>query len=396
MRYLRIVLLLSLGVAASFGCDTAAKKKASKEQVTQQWQDARAGVQYAMARQQFDAGALPQARKSVDKALEISPNHLSALILSARVYIEQGQMDGAVATLGHASTLAPANAEVSYLQGVVAQRWQEPQTALTFYHEAAGKAPTELAYVLAEAEMLVTLDRADEALTFLQSKVVYFENSAAIRDAVGQLLMQQNRYAQAMDYLRRAAVLAPEDMPIREHLSLALFYGGEYRDAAASLERLLKQDQYQDRADLYTALGESYMQIGRARDARGSFDRATQLEPASASLWVRLGKAAVQLDDLRRADISLRKALSLEPTLAEAHLLTGYVRLRQQRLAEALEAFNQASMLDRTDTVSLCMIGYVLEKMGRPTQALTYYSQALRLKPQDDLATRLMAQVNTD
>jgi tetratricopeptide (TPR) repeat protein len=394
MRYTATCIMLAASLTLAMGCENGGKNKTAKEEVTQQWKDARAGVQYAMAKQQYDAGALPQARKSIDAALELSPQHLPALLLSARLHIEQGQLDSAEAMLARAGALDPKNAEVDYLSGVVCQRWQKPEAALALYHSAFTKAPTELAYLLAEAETLVSLERSDEALALLNEKVIYFEHSAAIRDAVGQLLVQKGRYAEAIEMLRRAVVLAPEEMQMREHLALALYYGGQHRDAADALHRLLKHDLFKDRADLHTALGETYLQLNRARDARAAFDRATQLEPASATLWVRLGKAAVQLEDERRAEISLKKALSLDGTLAEAHLMMGYLRLKQDRLADALTSFNQAANLDRTDPVSLCMVGYVLEKLGRPAQAMGYYSQALRLQPDDELATRLMADIS--
>ena len=52
-----------------------------------------------------------------------------------------------------------------------------------------------------------------------------------------------------------------------------------------------------------------------------------------------------------------------------------------------------AAALDPNDTVSLCMIGYVLEKAGKPREALGFYAQALKLKPNDEMATRLMADI---
>jgi len=67
--------------------------------------------------------------------------------------------------------------------GVVYQRWQKPEAVYEYYTSAAEKVPNELPYVMARAEMLVTMDRVSEALALLQEKVVFFEHSAAIRDA---------------------------------------------------------------------------------------------------------------------------------------------------------------------------------------------------------------------
>lgn len=386
--------LFTITVAGLLLVGCGENKQTGKQQMTQQWQDARAGVQYGLARQQYESGNLNNARQSVDQALLLNPLHVEAMILSARISIEQGHLELAEQTLTQAIETAPGEAEVDYLLGVIDQRWQRPERALEHYRAAVRKNPKELAYVLAEAETLVVLNRVNEALALLSGKVVYFENSATIRDAVGQLLVQQGHYPEAVEMLRRANSLAGTDQAIREHLALAMYYNRQWRESADLLARLVTDPQYAQRADLHIALGECYMELNRARDARNAFDTATVLEPAAAGGWIRLAKAAMALEDYRRTHLSLRKAMSLEPSNSEIHLLYGYLRLREERLADALTSFNRAYTLDRTDTVSLCMIGYVLEKMGRQAQAMNYYAQALQLKPNDELASRLMANID--
>jgi Tfp pilus assembly protein PilF len=104
----------------------------------------------------------------------------------------------------------------------------------------------------------------------------------------------------------------------------------------------------------------------------------------------------MQLGDQRRAEISLHKALSLESNTPDTHLLLGYLKLRQDKLPEALVEFRKANELDQTDTVSLCMIGYVFEKSGKTDRAMKYYAQALKMRPNDELATRLMATIDAN
>lgn len=374
------------------GCND--NQQTGKQQMTQQWQDARAGVQYGLARQQYESGNLADARQSVNQALTLNPVHVDAAILSAKIHIEHGQLEPAEQALVLVAEIAPAEGEIDYLLGVIDQRWQRPERALEHYRAAVEKNPEELAYVLAEAETLVALNDVNQALTLLSNKVVYFENSATIRVAVGQLFVQKGRYSEAVEMLRRANSLAGTDLGIREHLALAMYHNHQWRESADLLARLVENEGYTGRADLRIALGECYMELNRPRDARNAFDVATELEPGSAGAWIRLAKAAMALDDHRRTQLSLRKAMSLEASDPEVHLLYGYLRLREDRLADALTSFNRAYTLDRTDTVSLCMIGYVLEKMGRQKQAMNYYAQALQLKPNDELAAQLMANIN--
>jgi tetratricopeptide (TPR) repeat protein len=351
-------------------------------------------VQYGLAKQQYDSGNFDDSRQTVQQALSLEPHNAVLRVLSARIAIEQGQLELAERELQAARQDAPNDAEADYLTGVVYQRWEKPQTAYEFYCRAADKAPAELAYVLAKAEMLVTMNRADEALQLLQDKVVYFEHSGSIRDAVGQLLVQKQQYPQAVDMLRQASILSPDDLSIREHLGLALYYDKQYIQAADVLGKLVSDPAYANRADLLLALGECQLAQGHTRDARGSFESAARIAPGLVGIWWGLGRAALTIGDLPRADLAVRRGLSLDPQSAEGHLLLGYVLLRQNRLPEALETFRQASQLNPRDTVSLCMVGYVLEKSGHADEAMKWYAAALRAQPQDPLASRLMASVD--
>jgi Tfp pilus assembly protein PilF len=387
------VALAALVLALSAGGCANAKNK-NREDAKVRWAKARAGVMYSLASNQFKNGSLEECRKTVSGALKLDPKNPALHILSARVSIEQGQLETAERELELARKVAPNAAEAYYLSGVIYQRWQKPQTAYEFYTAACDKSPAEIAYVIARAEMLVDLDRMNEALALLQEKVNYFENSPAIRDTYGQLLMQVKRYADAVDMFRQATVLAEDDLAIKERFGLALYYDKQYVEAADVLGKLLEKDEFKNRADLLAALGQAQLQTGKARDARRSFETATEKDPASAKTWLGLARAAMESNDFRRSELALRKAHTLEPKASEAYLLLGYLRIKQNKMKDALVAFEKSSGLDPADTVSVCMIGYVHEKSGRKDKAMEFYAKALLAKPNDPLASRLMAGID--
>jgi tetratricopeptide (TPR) repeat protein len=389
MRYVSAVLALAVLL---MGCQQD-NKKAQSDQARQRWDATRAAVIGNLAKEQYENGHFEKARESANQALAMNPLSPPLHILSARISIEEGRLEAADRSLAEARRLDPRNAEADYLSGVVCQRWQKLDQAAEFYRSATEKQPQELAYLLAQAETMVALNRADEGLALLQSKVVYFEHSPVIRDAVGQLLMQKAKYSEAADMFRQASLLATDDTGVRERLAMACIAAKRYNDAVDTLTRLLKNEKYAKRGDLYLALGEAQTQLGRTREAKSSFDSATQHTPNDPAVWLALGKAALELNDPKRAEISLRRAISIDPSNSEAYLLTGYVRLKQNKLDESLTAFRKASALDPEDAVSVCMIGYVLEKKGDSAEALKHYAKALKIKPGDELATRLMAEV---
>jgi Tfp pilus assembly protein PilF len=391
-RTWQLVLAALVVALTAGGCQNGKGK--DKKEATARWNRARAGVMLSLGADQFKAGNLDQSRTTVDAALKFDPQNPAIRVLSAKIYIEQGQLEAAERELVVARKAAPNLGESYYLSGVIYQRWQKPQTAYEFYTAASDKAPAELSFVIARTEMLVELGRSNEALSLLQEKVQYFENSPAIRDAYGQLLAQAGRYGEAVDMFRQATILADDDMAIKERFALALYYDKQYVECADVLSKLLDKEEFKNRADLLAALGQSQLQIGKPRDARRSFESATQQDPSATKTWLGLARAAMECNDYKRCELALRKAHSLEPASSEPHLLLGYLRLRQNRHNDALTAFQKSNSLEPKDTVSLCMIGYVYEKTGKQDMAMQYYGKALAIKPNDQLASRLMAGVD--
>jgi Flp pilus assembly protein TadD len=376
------------------GCAENQKKSHIKEKAEAQWNGARSGVMASLAQDQYKSGNFEKCRQTVDDALKLTPDAVPMRILSAKLAIEQGQLERADQELTVARKLAPNDAEALYLSGVVCQRWQKVEAACDFYKQATDKAPTELGYLMAHSEMLVTLDRNDEALALLQARVVYFEHSSGIRDAVARLLMQKGQYRDAVELFRQATILTPEEDSFREGLGLSLYYAKQYKHAVEILTALVKLEIYSERADLRLALGESQLAMGKPRDARDNLEIAARLQPSNPSVWLGLARAALEANDLKRAEVGIKKSMALKADAPESYLMLGYLRLRQEKHHDALQAFTKASTLDRKDSVAICMVGYVFEKIGRSDAAMKCYAKALKLKPNDEMASQLMAGLN--
>lgn len=391
-KLVRIVAAAVLIALSTAGCQNT-KQKNSKE-ATARWNRARANVLCSLAKDQYKAGSFDKCRKTLDDALKMDPQNPQLRVLSGKLGIEQGQLELAERELEVARKFAPNDPEPYYLSGVIYQRWEKPERAYEYYTAASDRAPAELPYVLARAEMLVDLGRSEEALALLTDKVQYFENSAAIRDATGQLLTQKGRNKEAVEMFRQASVLEEAEPSFKERLGLALYRDKQYKEAANVLSKLVATEAYATRADLLAALGECQLQTNQFREARHTFENATRSDASNAKAWLGLGKAAMEMKDFKRAELAMKKSQTLEPTSAGAYLLQGYLRLRQNRMKEALAGFQKASTLDPKDSVSVTMVGYVYEKTGRSDLAMKYYGKALKLKPNDPLASQLMAGVD--
>src|SRR6267142_6477818 len=190
-KYFAFSPALALALLLSGGCASQPPKKTASQEGVDRWNKARAGVLYSLAKEQFETGNLDDSRKTLQQAFKFAPDHVLIRLLSAKLNIEQAQLEAAEAELNRVRELDARNAEADYLTGVINQRWQKPEVAYQSYLRASEKNPNELAYLMAQAEMLVQLEQSPKALQILRDKLNFFENSPAIRDAVGQLLMQK-------------------------------------------------------------------------------------------------------------------------------------------------------------------------------------------------------------
>ncbi|HLL89316.1 MAG TPA: tetratricopeptide repeat protein [Tepidisphaeraceae bacterium] len=391
-RTLAARLAFAAALFVSAGCGM--KPYNQKAEATAQWNRARASVLASLAKDQLQSGNFDKAERTLNDAIALDPKNANLRVLAAKLAIEKGRLEVADRELKSAREFDPKMAEADYLHGVVYERWQRPEQALACYASASDKQPGELAYLLARAETMALIGQGDEAVALLKDKADHFEHSAAIRDAIGQLLVRQGRYAEAVVVLRQAVVLQTDDDKLREHLALAQFRAGQHREAADGIQRLVAKDEFKKRADLFLALGECQLTTGKLRDARGSFETAARLDGGNAQAWLCVAKVALRLGDLQRCDLALRKALTLDAADPQPSLLLGYLRLKQQRFGEAVHSFRRAAALDPSDTTATCMIGYALTKQGKHDEAMQFYAKALRQKPNDPLASKLMASVD--
>ena len=391
LRKLILVSTLTLAGTGLIGC--ASNQKTQKQAATEQWNQTRATVLCSLANDQYTSGNLDKCKETLNTAMPMDPTNVRLMLLAARVDVEQGNLESARQQLERAATAAPKDAEVDYLVGVVQERWQKPQLARDAYARAAAKRPDDVAYLLAEAEMYVQLNDSDGALSLLKDRSTYFEHSAAIRDAIGQLLEQSGNRAGAIEYYRQASVLDGDDLGIRERLGLVLYQQGDSREALSQLSRVLRDPTLAGRGDLQIAAGECELNLSASADARKRFEIVASKEPTNAVAWLGVAKASLALGDLRRADYAVNRVVALPgaASMPSTYAVMGYVRLRQGRYSEAAECFRRASAGDPKDPTTLCMLGVSLSKLGQADEARACYARALAANPNDELATALTA-----
>ena len=127
---------------------------------------------------------------------------------------------------------------------------------------------------------------------------------------------------EAIELLRRAAVLAPESAEIHFHLGDALSAGGEMARAAQHYRQALEADP--EFAPASSGLGHALRALGNLDAAAAAYQRAVDLRPDFADFHTALGAALLELGRRDAALAVLRRALELQPGAADAHVNLGH------------------------------------------------------------------------
>jgi len=373
------------------GCANSPNHDKWVNQAESRWLKARSDQMLQMAQKHFNAGDLNQTEAGIADALQYDPLNPELHLLAGRVALERGQLERAYNRFQNSIDQNDKSSRAHYYQGVVLQRWQRYADAYDRYTKAYELEPDRVAYIMAMAEMLVALDKMDDALILLEDKARYFDQSASIRGALGQLHMVRQEHEAAVMAFQDAVLLHPTDTGMKENLATARMAAGQYTEAIMELEYLTNTEELKDRIDLKQALAAGYANVGRLEEARHMLYQVSRRYPRDAGVWIQLGEVCWRLEDYSATHLAATRAMAVAPVRPEGFLLAGLVMRKRGQTAQAVRMFEQASRCAPTSSDAHLLRGMTLQDVGEYEAAGDAYRSAMAVAPDDHRARRLLA-----
>jgi tetratricopeptide (TPR) repeat protein len=252
---------------------------------------------------------MPDARKSLERVALLEPTRAQDLLELARIAYLSRDREGALGYLAHARDLAPGDAQVHFLFGMIA----------------------------------VEMDLPIEARQSLERALALDPHNASYNYAVGSVALSSRDASRAVPYFQTYVAAQPRDPRGHFALGVAYFATADYGRAREQMESIHN--------DPKTSAGAEYF-LGRIARIEEKLDEAvTHLErsiallPAFAESRAELGRVRLRQGLVERARADLNRALSIDPDSfqANANLLALYQRTHDARAAE------QAERLQRLD-----------------------------------------------
>lgn len=294
----------------------------------------------------------------------------AVLALARQQGLEGEEVDALAARLGE-EALAPAHADQA--ASSAAPTPAAPAGA------ASGASPGRkdmeaLMALYAEGQYTALAERA-------QRMTVRYPLHASGWKILGVALKLQGRGEQALEPLRQAAALAPDDVEACYNLGVTLQELGRLDEAEACYRQALEIDPVY--ADATLNLGVTLSKLGRLDEAEARLRQALLLRPNYAEAHSNLGATLLELGRLDEAEASYRQALHLAPDNARAHTNLGITLQRLERLDEAETNCRRAVQLMPEDAETHGNLGNVLRQSGRLDEAEASFRQALRIRTDD-------------
>jgi predicted TPR repeat methyltransferase len=231
---------------------------------------------------------------------------------------------------------------------------------------------------------LMAQERPADAIAPLQRAAQLAAGDADTFRYLGIALQQQGRIADAETSYRRALELSPDLADVHGNLANVLNELRRYPEAEASGLRaaaLTPGD-----ARLHLILGTAQMSQGKLAEAEANYRRALKLSPDFAAAYNYLGVVLGEQSRFAESEASCLQALALRPNLAGAHNILGIAQMKQNRVDEAEASFRRALDANPDYAAAFSNLSDLLRVQGRSAEALECYRRVMDLDPENDVA----------
>jgi tetratricopeptide (TPR) repeat protein len=396
---------MTLASALLAGCNGPTKSGVeARENARERLDTFNAQFAYDTARQEFESGQFDRALHNISVAAAQAPEVGECDVLKGRIFIEMHELESAIMAFNDALEKDPELSEAHYYIGIVQQRWTEDEAAYESYRQASELDETNVQYLLATAESLITLGELDEAQRVVEARMNYFEFDPALRLLLAQIALLNGETEKAVRLYGDARLLDPDNDALLEELVWTQYDAGHYAGCYSSLTELKARiDDSENRLDLLHVEAGCLSRMGRSAEAHRLYMELTDQNPSDPSIWVEFGTLAWELNDQRRLKKCGDQVISLAPDRYEGYLLKGVYEREAGRMAQAVDLFREATSMAPDVVLPQLMLGSALEESGDTTAALAAYSHAVRLAPEhrearmmyDSLEQRVHAVVPT-
>lgn len=192
---------------------------------------------------------------------------------------------------------------------------------------------------------------------------------------LGLIESKQEHYPEAIKYYRRAMALNAAMPGLRLNLGIALFKAGDYRQAIADLDPLLKVRP--DDQQLTILIGMSHYGLNQFAAAAPLLQKASKQDPQNPTLLLTLAHACLFASQYPCVQDAYHRLIALNADSAEVHMLVGEALDEQKDHLGAIREFRAAAAANPKEPNVHFGLGYLLWAKGQYPEAAQEFQKEL-------------------
>jgi tetratricopeptide (TPR) repeat protein len=295
-------------------------------------------AELSLGRLLLATGEATEAVKHLQLATELDAEKAQPQLYLALALVKTGQRQSAVTAAERAQgSGASENADFHDVLGGVFRELGLQNEAQQCFEQAVSMDPAREDYFRHLAAAQRKAEDNAGAIATLQSGLIHLPGSARLRYLLGLTLMSRGSSAEALDPLRKAAELEPENPDYQQSLGLCLEDLEKDNEAMASFKRVLALNA--ERTAAYLQIGILQLKADATAEAEQSFKKALSIDASYAPAYFRLGKIYYDRNDDAQALKFLEKARELDPDWEDTYFLLGTLYKRAGNLEQSAQMF---------------------------------------------------------
>ncbi|MHB8075230.1 tetratricopeptide repeat protein [Desulfosporosinus fructosivorans] len=299
-------------------------------------------INYLLARCYVGQALIPQAKKRIEKAIQVRPQNSSYWDLLADCFLELGDWREAIKSLSNSLRAAPKHAETNYRLGIIYAFHNESLEALRCFQGCCQLEPRNSLYWEMKAEMHLLLQQLTDACNSFEKSLRY-GGTPDLAARLAYCYIQNNQIKKGIKYYK-----------------LTLKYEPDHYDSLSNLAAV-------------------YQNQDRSQDALKLLERAISIYPKDPILLNNFAFTLVHQGRTRKAAEYYREALELTPN----HPLILYnlcvCLSRKGNWQESIDLVNQLLEIDPHHSAGWALLGNIYDQIDQSDTAIDCFNKALKL-----------------
>lgn len=229
---------------------------------------------------------------------------------------------------------------------------------------------------------LVLLGRGEEALEALRKAASMAPEETNVLLALGQALVKSGNYNEAALQFRAAYRKAPDDPDVLVALAGAVREQKDYDEALRYLQHAIEIEPAN--AEAHYELGILHNRMGNTDSAVSALAKATELGAGESRYWYAYGEIFRVQNQTDRAIEAYQRAVELDPPHPKAAAKLGMLLTERKKYTEAEQVLTVAIRKDAKNALNYLNLGVVYAGQRRNQLAISMFQKFLDLAPPND------------